>query len=79
MQPENAPAFLRRLVDVGRRLLASMLSEPGRFDGPGQPQAPVREPRPRSPRGLQSGVALQEPEPPEDVLAAGRHFPQSGA
>ena len=68
----NAPAFLQRLVAAGRRLLAAMLRDPGRFDAPGDPEVPVREPRRGSPGGLNSAVALAEPQPPDDVVAVGR-------
>ena len=68
----KAPAFLQRLIAAGRSLLAAMLRDPGRFDAPGDPGVPVREPRRRNPGGLNSSVALEEPQPPNDVRAVGR-------
>ena len=68
----DPPAFMDRLVAAGRRLLAAMLRGPARFDPPGEPEVPVREPRRRNPGGRNSSVALEEPQPPHDVLAIGR-------
>jgi hypothetical protein len=38
---------------------------------PGDPHSPVREPRPRTPRGRNSAVALEEPIDPPLVRADG--------
>jgi hypothetical protein len=68
----NAPDFVIRLISLGRRVISAMFEESGRFDPPGEPDAPVREPRRRSPGGGGSAVALAEPVPPQDVLAVRR-------
>ena len=67
----DAPGFIERLVDAGRRVLASMFRRPGGFDFPNEPCAGVREPRRRTPGGRSSAVAVLEPDPPGDVRAVG--------
>ena len=67
----NAPGFLERLINSGRRVLAAMLKQRGPSDPPGDPYAAVREPHRRNPGGRSSAVALAEPEPRNDVLAVG--------
>ena len=71
-QYSDEPGFFERLVDAGRRVLASMFRRPGGFDVPGEPYAGVREPRPRGPGGRSSTMAVAEPDPDRDVRAVGR-------
>lgn len=67
----DAPGFLKRLINSGRRVLAALLQQRGPADPPADPYAAVREPHHRGPGGRGSAVAVAEPEPRQDALAVG--------